>query len=440
MSKTEIGAATLYLGDCLDVLATLPAESVDAIVTDPPAGIAFMGKHWDQDKGGRDAWIAWMQDVAAECLRVLKPGGHALVWAIPRTSHWTGQAWEQAGWQPRDKIYHAFGSGFPKSLDISKALDKMAGAEREVIGPNRFANVNGESNLNCYGAASRPSETAPATEAARQWNGWGTALKPAVEEWWLFRKPLIGTVAQNILAHGVGGLNVGGCRVKTEGEQPSGSGRRAGSGNTYGLKHWFAPQGGNGGNVTPEAGRFPANLIHDGSEEVVGVFPETGSPRPERTAQRGGTAWHGRDGFGSPDMIGTWPKDTGGSAARFFYTAKASMADRDEGLEGFDARIAGCMNMRNDAHAQRTGNTFAPKRNHHPTVKPTDLMRYLARLITPPGGTVLDPFMGSGSTGKGALLEGFRFVGIEREAEYLEIAAARIRKAQEQPDLFHDFF
>jgi len=218
----------IICGDCLEVLSTLPEDSIDAIVTDPPAGIAFMGKEWDKDKGGRDAWIAWMSQVASECLRVIKPGGHALVWALPRTSHWTGMAWEEAGWGPRDKISHVFGSGFPKSLDISKALDKMAGAERDIIGVAKRSNAKG--HVTNYSKWDRPEEydiTAPATPAAKQWAGWGSAIKPSHEDWWLFRKPLEeATIAANVLRWGTGGLNIDGCRISTNGEHPTGSGDR----------------------------------------------------------------------------------------------------------------------------------------------------------------------------------------------------------------------
>jgi site-specific DNA-methyltransferase (adenine-specific) len=353
-------------GDCLEVLKTLPDNSVDAVVTDPPAGIAFMGKSWDKDKGGRNQWIAWMSEVAAECLRVIKPGGHALVWAIPRTSHWTGTAWEDAGWDCRDKIFHCFGSGFPKSLDVSKAIDRAAGAEREVVGKrweqNRKPNTKEHGRYGEYG----PDDgllTAPATPSAKQWEGWGTALKPAVEEWWLFRKPLAEkTVAANVLEHGTGALNIDGCRVKYASHQDKKTSARNGE---YGESKPSCFLGNKQimhGKQNSQ-GRFPAHLIHDGSEEVLACFP-----------------------------------DISGSAARFFYCAKASKRDRDEGLD----------------------------RNHHPTVKPTELMRYLCRLITPPGGTILDPFCGSGSTGKGAILEDFNFIGIEQDAEYVEIAKARI--------------
>jgi hypothetical protein len=253
----------LHHGDCLDVLKTLADCSVDAIVTDPPAGIAFMGKEWDRDKGSKADWIQWMQSVADQCLRVIKPGGHALVWAIPRTSHWTGTAWEDAGWQPRDKIYHVFGSGFPKSLDVSKAIDKAAGAEREVVkwvstpykidsgaAEAEYCQLKGTKTLDENGYRTTPI-TAPATEAAKRWEGWGTALKPAAEEWWLFRKPLIGTVAANVLEHGTGGLNIDGCRIATDELTPRN--------NKPGENGW---KNSSGGYIEPSPlGRFPANLI-----------------------------------------------------------------------------------------------------------------------------------------------------------------------------------
>jgi len=371
----------------------LPDNSVDAIVTDPPAGISFMGKDWDKDKGGRAAWVAWMESVARECLRVLKPGGHALVWAIPRTSHWTGMAWEDAGWEPRDKIYHCFGSGFPKSLNLG--------------------------------------------------NGWGTALKPAVEEWWLFRKPISeANIAANVLRWGTGGVNVDECRV---GINPNVDDARLGgkgSWNPTGKSMFFD---GKGSNVPSNPqGRFPAHLIHDGSEEVVGLFPvsESRPVNPNNIGKSGSGKKLAMFGIGSVVQTGYYDKET--SAARFFkacpdddpedaetrrlvYQSKASKADRDEGLEGFEV----C-----DVHRYKAGlgggldpMASARNRNHHPTVKSTNLMRYLCRLITPPGGIVLDPFMGSGSTGKGAALEGFQFIGIEQDAEYLEIARARIAAA-----------
>jgi DNA modification methylase len=386
----------LHLGDCLDVLRTLPDASVDAVVTDPPYGLAFMGKKWDYDVPSVAIW--------AECLRVLKPGGHLLAFAGTRTQHRMAVRIEDAGFEIRDMIAWVYGSGFPKSLDVSKAIDKAAGAEREVIreatpppagfksgtfdnrGPNSFGN----------GAI-----TTPATEAAQQWADWGTALKPALEPITMARKPLAGTVAANVLQHGTGALNVDGCRVGTEGTH------RVRTPDDFGIVNddgWMPTPGINGSS----SGRWPANLIHDGSDEVVGLFPESGSGngRPTVAKRQRNKGWCNSSpgqGVAAIDNFGD-----SGSAARFFYTAKASKDDRDDG-------------------------------NTHPTVKPTDLMRYLCRLVTPPGGMVLDPFMGSGSTGKAAMLEGFGFIGIEREPSYHAIAERRIRQAGaagHQPDLF----
>jgi site-specific DNA-methyltransferase (adenine-specific) len=443
---------TLHHGDCLDVLKTLADCSVDAIVTDPPAGIAFMGKEWDRDKGGKADWIQWMQSVADQCLRVIKPGGHALVWAIPRTSHWTGTAWEDAGWQPRDKIYHVFGSGFPKSMDISKQLDKAAGAEREVVGVSSVTGARRSQTMNDgHKGTQRTYQndepvinnlTAPATEAAKQWEGWGTALKPAAEEWWLFRKPLIGTVAANVLEHGTGGLNIDGCRIEANGDK-LGGGRISTT-----TDGWDRPwkhdseaieackaRGDEAVAKAEQLGRFPANFLHDGSEEVLALFPETtsGMILPHHKQNCESTKYSYEGGYKEKSIVSHG--DTG-SAARFFYCAKASREDRDEGcgeLEERTKRILGSGIISSDHPETASGGGDRLARNPHPTVKPTDLMRYLCRLITPPNGIVLDPFMGSGSTGKAAMAEGFRFIGIEREAEYIEIARARISAEAEKP-------
>ena len=415
----------------------MPDASVDAVVTDPPYGLSFMGKKWDYDVPSEDVW--------RECLRVLKPGGHLLAFAGTRTQHRMAVRIEDAGFEIRDMIAWVYGSGFPKSLDVSKAIDKrkdwasleklgaaikvarnalgisqseaarrvgligegeslggggfmwfetgrlptreewprvkaalelgddfdaaFEAAEREVVGVAEMRDTSEvriavTASADDYDAAARREVaiTAPATDAARQWSGWGTALKPALEPITVARKPLVGTVAANVLDHGTGALNVDGCRV--------------------------------------EGGRWPANLIHDGSDEVVGLLND---------------------------------------AARFFYCAKASKRDRDEGCDGLalvthQRGMGGAMPVDDDGNAR--DRFKAQSRNHHPTVKPTDLMRYLCRLVTPPSGTVLDPFAGSGSTGKAAALEGFRFIGIEREAEYVEIARARIAAAVACTGLF----
>jgi len=433
----------LIHGDCIEVLRAMPDCSVDAVVTDPPYGLSFMGKKWDYDVPGVEVW--------AECLRVLKPGGHLLAFAGTRTQHRMAVRIEDAGFEIRDMIAWVYGSGFPKSLDVSKAIDKMDAAqeqqarryrftewvrstgitskqideatqtnmgghyttaasqpaimtrehleacrhllgeipewvereadirsvesknfaEREVVGQKIINGEEGTAGGYKNGIASIQGAnisinrsidiTIAATPEAKQWEGWGTALKPALEPITVARKPLIGTVAENVLQHGTGAINVDGGRVAfvsdADRRESTAKNQHADFGtqpmtnnNVYGDYSMIQPA-----NYNPP-GRWPANFIHDGSEEVT-------------------------------DLLG--------SAARFFYCAKASKADRGEN-------------------------------NHHPTVKPTDLMRYLCRLVTPPGGVVLDPFMGSGSTGKAAALEGFSFIGIEREAEYVAIAQARI--------------
>ena len=382
----------LYLANCLDVLRLLPENSVDSVITDPPYGLSFMGKRWDYDVPSVEVW--------AECLRVLKPGGHLLAFAGTRTQHRMAVRIEDAGFEIRDMIAWVYGSGFPKSLDVSKAIDKAAGAEREVVGINedylrRKPNGMKTAGATAYGYSQSQQETdaritAPATDAARQWQGWGTALKPALEPITVARKPLTGTVAENVLAHGTGALNVDGCRVEgadaQEGRTRHGGGV-VGNASSYELPDYKAPM---------PSGRWPANLIHDGSDEVTDLFPVVND----------------------------------NSAARFFYCAKASKLDRDEGLEGFEKKSGGFVSNTSGQHMTRRdeGYQVSPRANNHPTVKPTSLMRHLCRLVTPPGGLVLDPFAGSGSTGKAAVLEGFRFIGIERETEYFEIACKRIQK------------
>ena len=575
---------TLHLGDCLEVMRTMPDCSVDAVVTDPPYGLSFMGKRWDYDVPSVEIW--------AECLRVLKPGGHLLAFAGTRTQHRMAVRIEDAGFEIRDMIAWVYGSGFPKSLDVSKAIDKAAGAEREVVGPGRWNHVKGSNELQAdclIRPGGQHEETAPATPEAQQWAGWGTALKPALEPITMARKPLASsgvnvlakvecelrklgvrgdiawkeesasdaakassrksssstdqrqtgatsaesagasampnegkpcetiseqntrngerqtvstsesiarerensseikcsmpmgqdaravenpkgtfshsttlkeegpltadqstarsinnssatdsllatesfagiatgltgsmahvhirrdsegfflwptrlpksvhgtplTVAANVLEHGTGALNVDGCRVGTEQRFNQPAANKPG-GNSLNMSAVGMPQDAVGATV---AGRWPANLIHDGSDEVVGLFPAEA-----RSSCCGGKGANAKPGYGG----GFKPFDSSanqyydsGSAARFFYTAKASRDDRSDG-------------------------------NTHPTVKPTDLMRYLCRLVTPPGGTVLDPFMGSGSTGKAAMLEGFEFIGIEREPQYFAIAEQRITRA-----------
>jgi len=338
-----------------------------------------MGKNWDHGVPGQSFW--------AEALRVAKPGAHLLAFGGTRTYHRLACAIEDAGWEIRDCVMWVYGSGFPKSHDVSKAIDKAAGYWR-----GKSAGVlsdNGAMNGPNY---ARTPKGDPVTAAAAAAAGWGTALKPAWEPIIVARKPLDGTVAANVLKYGTGGINVDGCRVGTDVVKTCG-GKKGGV--AYG--DWAKAI-----NET-HIGRWPANFIHDGSEDVESLA---------------------------------------GSAARFFYCAKASKADRDEGLEGFALRSASeCCEDREPGSAgldnPRAGaGRTSGARNIHPTVKPTSLMRYLCRLVTTPNGVILDPFMGSGSTGKGAMLEGFRFIGIEREEEYLEIARARIDAATKSDNAF----
>lgn len=361
----------------------LPDNSVDSIVTDPPYGISFMAKKWDYDVPSVDVW--------KEAMRVLKRGGHALIACGTRTQHRMVVNIEDAGFEIRDVVSWIYGSGFPKSLNISKAIDKAAGAEREVIGSKVTGRANaprgeGRNHVDCAGGQMQVDITAPATPEAQQWDGWGTALKPACEFFTLCRKPLSEkTVAANVLKWGTGGINIDGCRVGTEN------------------------------------GRFPANLIHDGSQQVLELFPEGGAHGGKGTFKQHTWAGNGKE---TNQNI----KPSKGSAARFFYCPKASKKDRDEGLEMFKEKKAGAMTGKEYREDRPTNHPL--RKNTHPTVKPTALMQYLCRLITPSGGVVLDPYMGSGSTGKAAVKEGFSFVGCELDEDYYKIATARIEAAK----------
>lgn len=438
--------STLYCGDCLDVLRTLPAESVNSVVTDPPAGISFMGKEWDHNKGGRDFWIAWMQEVAAECLRVLKPGGHALVWALPRTSHWTATAWENAGFEVRDRVSHIFGSGFPKSLDIGKQIDKEAGAEREVVGIVKKAQSFTSKN-NSYGDdKDRNGEkiiSSPSTPEPQAWTGWGTALKPAVEDWWLFRKPCEEkTVAANVLKYGTGALNIDACRIPAEPYQINK------------LESWS----GFGQEKRPEyaaeindKGRWPAHLVLDGSKCVVDQFPvaESGKPTGKRNgiaianaygkeSREPGTPLNGYGDTGSTARFFACCSQDEPSEAIFLYTPKPTQEERNFGVNGpakdpasvTDFRPTLKSNPENWESPESPYMRTTPKKNNHPTVKSQSLMTWLIRLITPLDGVVLDAFMGSGSTGVASVTLGCPFIGIEQDLDYFQIAKMRILAAQ----------
>lgn len=414
------------------VLATYGEGSFHAVVTDPPYELGFMGKAWDA------TGVAYDPETWAECLRVLKPGGHLLAFGATRTFHGIATAIERAGFEIRDCLSWLYGSGFPKSLDVSKAIDKTAGAEREVVarettrftatGRNqRYGKLDGfETDANGYEVRER---TAPATSDAEKWDGWGTALKPAWEPIILARKPLEGTVAANVLKHGTGALNIDGCRVGMREERDLNRATSIGYGGSE-------PQG-----VVQDGGegRWPANLALD---------PEAAAMLDAQTPdlKEGFSVNRNRDGeaHSGNTILGARNADTRdvgygdhGGASRFFYVAKPSSAERNAGLDGFDVASAGeVAGGREEGSAglsnPRAG-TRSARANVHPTVKPIDLMRWLVRLVTPPGGIVLDPFTGSGTTGCAAVLEGFNFIGCELSDEYADIADARIRWWADNP-------
>jgi len=409
----KIKNTRIYLGDCLDVMKTFPDNSISNIITDPPYGLNFMGKGWDKGVPGRIFW--------EEMLRICKPGAHLLAFGGTRTHHRLMCAVEDAGWEIRDCLMWIYGSGFPKSLNISKALDRAAGAEREVVGItkgksgenlNKLVRNSGNDSINAkgcgaYGVGAKQVTidipiTAPSTEEAILFSGYGTALKPAWEPIILARKPIKGTVAQNAIEHGTGGLNIDGCRVgyqspadkasaTPQGVCTSRSGRLAGKLQGGGLR---ATQ------PRPEQiGRWPANVILD--EEAGKLLDEqsgllkSGKLSPTNKVKKS-TGWSG----GSyADRVKNTFKENSDGASRFFYCPKVSKKERGEG-------------------------------NNHPTVKPIALMRYLCKLLRgPKPGIVLDPFVGSGSTGIACVLEGTPFIGIEKEKEYVKIAFSRLENA-----------
>jgi DNA modification methylase len=508
-------------GNSLDLLPTLADNSIDAIVTDPPYGLGnpdpdyiikaiqlwasgdrahipegkgFMGKSWDSFVPPPAIWD--------ECLRVLKPGGHLLAFAGTRTYDLMGISIRMAGFEIRDSIGWVYGSGFPKSLDVSKAIDKNNGeigrlrkftefmrttglttkqlndatgtlmgshyltsasqpaipttqlwskirplilqvpdwvdelvarieAEREVIGLGAATCQQLSAKGVCDGHFNNGTlqvkhqlETAPSTPEAQQWQGWGTALKPALEPIVVARKPLIGTVAENVLTHRTGGLNIDASRIDGKPRTTHTDGNHRGNTELYGQV--------SGGNYEGAQGRWPANLILD--EYTAELLDEqsgqtkSGNIKPH-ASNNNSTIYGNGSGF-QPDITGSHIGDSGG-ASRFFYVAKASKRDRNEGLEDLEAQRHSDRELDDGAGGDNPRNrTNQAKQNFHPTVKPTELMTYLVKLITPPGGTVLDPFTGSGSTGKAAILEGFDFIGIELTEDYWPIIEGRLKHAE----------
>jgi site-specific DNA-methyltransferase (adenine-specific) len=465
---------TLLIGDCIEQMKTLGADSVDAIVTDPPYGLEFMGKDWDAPWKGKasrefndvepgtlggftklpnhtrvnnvkcqtcDKWKfssnpcicetptfpnarlyaasafqTWTEQWAREALRVLKPGGHLLAFGGTRMYHRLAAGIEDAGFEIRDTLMWLYGSGFPKSLDVSKAIDKAAGAERERV-PYSGGIASGQANYGGAGTTHTGTKVGDnaISEAAKKWQGWGTALKPAVEPIVLARKPLIGKVAANVLTHGTGALNIDASRIGTDGENFDNlrgrpitklSTQRAGEDHKEYKERVFSSPGQQAAlEKLKNLGRWPANILLD--EEAAAMLDEQSGVQKDGVAvRRNGSAVKNTVYGGG---IGSYPVGTpdlghggGGGASRFFYVAKASRSERNAGLE----------------------------RNIHPTVKPVALMKYLIRLVVPKGGVVLDPFLGSGTTAVAAIEEGVEWIGCEREPEYLEIIKARVAAAQ----------
>lgn len=470
-------------GDCLEVMRSLPADSVDSIVTDPPYELGFMGKSWDS------AGVSFSPATWAEALRVLKPGGHLLAFGGSRTYHRIAVAIEDAGFEIRDSLMWIYGSGFPKSLNVSKAIDKQVGllpdeerfcawirehsgltateikkhlgSDRFFTGELVFVNTGtteeprpGRRAMVPTAAAwaklrpllktvppdwvealvkepPRPGITHPGqwqsgkgqgTSGTNDWEGWGTALKPAHEPIVLARKPLIGTVAENVLAHGTGALNIDASRIGTDVV----SVHNAPKGTFAGGK---ADRGSDTNSYRTHVGRWPANVLFD--EEAAALLDAQSGH-----SKSSDNKWEGEN---NAPIYGKYAKgvrqatysDAGG-ASRFFYVAKAGKKERNAGLDGF-------VEKRPDERTEKGMGTFdekgvAKQSNFHPTVKPITLMRYLVRLITPPGGVVLDPFLGSGTTACAAVLEGFDYIGIEREAEYVDIARARVEHWAKQTE------
>lgn len=372
----------LIVGDCLEELDRLDENSIDAVITDPPYELNFMNRGWD------NAGVSFNKNTWEKCLRVLKPGGYLLAFGGSRTFHRIACAIEDAGFEIRDTIMWLYGSGFPKSMNIGLALDKKKGVESK--------------------------------EAQNKWAGWGTCLKPAFEPIIVARKPFKGSLVDNILEYGVGGLNIDECRVGDE-KRVQFSGRSVSKSTVYNN---FKQDNSHYETVT---GRFPANIIHDGSDEATRDMPKTKGCQGKGFKKGDYKSSAVNTTFSRGDCV---PYNDFGSASRYFYCAKTSKRDRDEGLDEFELVNAGVGALRDGNR-----NNTEPRRNVHPTVKPTALMQYLVRLVCPKGSVILDPFMGSGSTGKAVAYEnrernaGYSFIGIEQNPEYVEIAKARIEFA-----------
>jgi site-specific DNA-methyltransferase (adenine-specific) len=409
-------------------MATLDDNSIDAIVCDPPYELNFMGRTWD------NTGIAYDVTVWQQCLRVLKPGGHLVAFGGSRTYHRLAVAIEDAGFEIRDQIQWIYGSGFPKSLDVSKAMNKQAGATREVVGekigrdgakrnPKLHVAEMAQTAYGHYETSSWAQPiTAPSTDLAKQWQGYGTALKPAHEPAVLARKPLCGTVADNVKTWGVGGLNIDGTRVSGVPWHRNDNG--------IGDPGMWAGKGQQHYAEQHTAGRWPANVILD--EDAAKALDMQSGHTKSNYGIRNNKKIMDMYLTGKKPIVTTGDYSDSGGASRFFYTAKASKAEREAGLYYEEWQVTGAMQGNvtggRTAGDGRENPEIKPvqRANHHPTIKPLSLMRYLVRLVTPKGGKVLDPFMGSGSTGCASILEGFDFVGIDITPEYVAIAQKRI--------------
>jgi DNA modification methylase len=409
----------IELGNNLEVLKTMPDNSVDSIVTDPPYGLSFMNKKWDYDVPSTELWV--------ECLRVLKPGGHLLSFSGSRTYHRMVVRIEDAGFEIRDQIMWVYGSGFPKSHNIGKAVDKLLGNDREVIGTQTSTDIKGGNLLNSISDKGIGTYKIDVTKGTSEWEGWGTALKPAHEPIVLARKPLSEkSVAENVLRWGTGGINIDDSRIGTEEMKQThridfSTGKKT-------DKSFYEEAWRNGKyiEVEPQIGRWPANIIFD--EEAGQVLDQqSGISKSTASEWKYNLKTFHNDGRTIKEMEGISKggfNDKGG-ASRFFYCPKASKKDRDEGLDKFEDKESS-VNLRQQGGLPKPEIEYKVK-NHHPTVKPTALMEYLIKLITPANGIVMDPFMGSGSTGKAAVRNGYDFIGIEMDEEYIKIAEARIK-------------
>ena len=426
----------LLNGDCIEQMQKLIDEGVqvESVVTDPPYELGFMGKSWDA------SGIAFDKKTWELAFQLLKPGGHLLAFSASRNYHRMAVAVEDAGFEIRDQIMWIYGSGFPKSLDIGKGVDKKQGNDREVVGTIERGSVE-DAIAKGVGYTADPANqnnkaifgygTETVTKGNTEWEGWGTALKPAHEPIVMARKPVAEkTVADNVLKHGTGGINIDGCRIDLDGDYKSKANGRpslTGLGDNYDSEK---------ANIPDTIGRFPANVIHDGSDVVQDIFPKTAKSSGgggSKTVSPSDNVYQG--GWGHKEYDKTIGFGDEGSASRYFYCPKVSKSERNQGLVEFDDK-----QYSHDGRKKSIENPYqrnkSISKNNHPTVKPQELMKYLCRLVTPKGGTVLDPFMGSGSTGMAAKDEGFDFIGIEREKEYFEISEQRIKTTAPLSEFF----